>query len=195
MLGDSLLVAPVFTADGTVRFYVPEGTWTHLLDGHRVSGPRWVTERYGFDSVPVFLRPGAVLPIGRRDDRPDVDHSDGVALHVLDADSLTAATVDVPGTAGGPGSSFEVARQGDTLTFLRIAGTQPWSVVLPEGSAVLSVTGGEAQTGGEGVTGDNPSPVELGRSGFRVRAGSDTVAIIMAPGSTAPSVPETESSR
>ncbi len=88
-----------------------------------------------------------------------------------------------------------MARQGDTLTFLRIAGTQPWSVVLPEGNAVLSVTGGEVQTGGEGVTGDNPSPVELGRSGFRVRAGSDTVAIIMAPGSTAPSVPETESSR
>ncbi len=88
MLGDSLLVAPVFTADGTVRFYVPEGTWTHLLDGHRVSGPRWVTERYGFDSVPFFVRPGAVLPIGGRDDRPDVDHSDGVALHVLDADSL-----------------------------------------------------------------------------------------------------------
>ena len=30
MLGDALLVAPVFTADGTVEYYVPEGQWTSL---------------------------------------------------------------------------------------------------------------------------------------------------------------------
>ncbi|MGS0683880.1 alpha-xylosidase [Nakamurella sp. GG22] len=189
MLGDSLLVAPVFTADGMVRFYVPDGTWTHLLDGHTVSGPRWVTEQYGFDSVPVFVRPGAVMPVGRRDDRPDVDHSDGVALQVFDTGSLTAATVDVPGASGGPGSNFDVTREGDTVTVTRIAGTQPWSVVLPEGTAVLSVTGGEA-------AGDDLSTtVELGRTGFRVRAVSDTVAITMTPGSTAASVPEEESPR
>ena len=28
MLGDSLLVAPVFAADGEVRYYVPAGRWT-----------------------------------------------------------------------------------------------------------------------------------------------------------------------
>src|SRR5665648_759059 len=31
MLGESLLVAPVFSADGVVEYYLPEGTWTHLL--------------------------------------------------------------------------------------------------------------------------------------------------------------------
>jgi alpha-D-xyloside xylohydrolase len=33
MLGESLLVAPVFTEDGQVDVYIPEGRWTHLLSG------------------------------------------------------------------------------------------------------------------------------------------------------------------
>ena len=33
MLGSSLLVAPVFTPEGDVEFYLPEGKWTHLLTG------------------------------------------------------------------------------------------------------------------------------------------------------------------
>jgi len=35
-----LLVAPVFTDDGTVEYYVPEGTWTNILTGARLTGPR-----------------------------------------------------------------------------------------------------------------------------------------------------------
>jgi alpha-D-xyloside xylohydrolase len=31
MLGDSLMVAPVFREDGNVTYYLPEGEWTHLL--------------------------------------------------------------------------------------------------------------------------------------------------------------------
>ena len=53
MLGPDLLVAPVFTADGDVDVYLPEGTWTSLLTGDQVTGPRWVRERHGFDSVPA----------------------------------------------------------------------------------------------------------------------------------------------
>ncbi len=33
MLGDDLLVAPVFSADGVVDYYVPAGRWTNILDG------------------------------------------------------------------------------------------------------------------------------------------------------------------
>ena len=66
LLGGSLLVAPVFSAEGRVSFYVPEGTWTHLLDGSTLTGPRWFDEVYGFDSLPLLVRPGTVLPeIGR----------------------------------------------------------------------------------------------------------------------------------
>src|SRR5690625_6421810 len=51
MLGADLLVAPVFTADGTLEFYLPEGAWVHVLDGEQLTGGRWYTRSYGFDSL------------------------------------------------------------------------------------------------------------------------------------------------
>ncbi|GAA2224991.1 hypothetical protein [Streptomyces indiaensis] len=51
----------VFSDEGDVTSYVPEGTWTHLLTGETVTGPRWVRERHGFLSAPLPVRPGAVL--------------------------------------------------------------------------------------------------------------------------------------
>ena len=43
MLGPDLLVAPVMSKDGEVRYYLPEGTWTHVLTGEQVAGSRWIT--------------------------------------------------------------------------------------------------------------------------------------------------------
>jgi alpha-D-xyloside xylohydrolase len=153
MLGDSLLVAPVFTADGDVRFYVPEGTWTSLLDGGTVTGPRWVHQTHGFDSLPVYVRPGAVLAIGAVRDRPEYDYSDGVALHLYDIAALTAATVRVPALGGGEGSTFTAERAGSTLTITRTAGPElPWSVVLPAGAVPVALDGAAVVPGGGSVS-------------------------------------------
>ncbi|WP_296665436.1 alpha-xylosidase [Demequina sp.] len=73
MLGDDLLVAPVMSESGDVDLYLPPGEWTSLLTGERVAGGRWVRETHGFDSMPIYVRPGAVIPRGTRDDRPDYD--------------------------------------------------------------------------------------------------------------------------
>ncbi|MDN4483270.1 alpha-xylosidase [Demequina lignilytica] len=81
MLGDDILVAPVFH-DSEVQFYLPEGTWTSLLTGERVEGGRWVRESHGFESMPVYVREGAVIARGTRDDRPDYDFLTEVELHV-----------------------------------------------------------------------------------------------------------------
>jgi alpha-D-xyloside xylohydrolase len=94
MLGDDLLVAPVLSADGKVSYYVPDGTWTNFITGERVTGPRWVTEEHGFRSVPLLARPGAVIPVGAVDDRPDYDHADGVTLRLYEIpDGARATTV------------------------------------------------------------------------------------------------------
>src|SRR5690554_3985892 len=85
MLGPDLLVAPVMSADGVVDFYLPAGTWTSLLTGERVAGGRWVRETHGYDSLPLYVRPGAVIPRGARVDRPDYDFLDGLSLDVYPA--------------------------------------------------------------------------------------------------------------
>lgn len=63
MLGDALLVAPIFSSDGSVDYYVPEGKWSHLLTGEEVVGPRWVRETHDFLSLPLLVRPGIDLEI------------------------------------------------------------------------------------------------------------------------------------
>jgi alpha-D-xyloside xylohydrolase len=75
MLGDSLLVAPVFEEDGTVDFYLPEGTWTHLLDGHQLQGGRWYRETYDFFSLPLFVRENRVLPVGKDEYQVEYDYT------------------------------------------------------------------------------------------------------------------------
>jgi alpha-D-xyloside xylohydrolase len=56
MFGPDLLVAPVFTESGDVEFYLPQGTWTNFFSKERVEGGRWLKERHGFDSLPLYIR-------------------------------------------------------------------------------------------------------------------------------------------
>ena len=129
LLGDSLLVAPVFDADGDVEYYVPEGTWTHLLTGEKVTGPRWVRERHGFDSLPLLVRPGTVLPIGARTDRPDYDYADGVTLAVYDVADGSTTVVEVPTADGADtAATFTVTRHGDRLEVSADPAVAGWKV-------------------------------------------------------------------
>jgi alpha-D-xyloside xylohydrolase len=112
MLGPSLLVAPVFS-ESRVEYYVPSGEWTRLSDvggaglAPTVTGPRWVTEEHGFDSLPLLVRPGTVLPVGDRDDRPDYAWAEGVTLRCTRLPEGFDEEVLVPGGTGAP-ATFRV---------------------------------------------------------------------------------------
>jgi len=138
MLGDALLVAPVFTAEGEVSYYLPAGAWTSLLDGSVAPGCRWATESHDFLSVPLRVRPGTVLPWGAVDSRPDYEWADGVTLRCFELpDGYDAVTV-VPGLDGAS-TSFRVRRSGATITASSSDATASWSVQV--GDAVASADG------------------------------------------------------
>lgn len=82
MLGDSLLVAPIFREDSVAEFYLPEGSWTEFFTEKKYEGGKWYRETRGYCDIPLFVRPGAVIAIGSHDDRPDYDYADGVELRV-----------------------------------------------------------------------------------------------------------------
>lgn len=112
MLGSDILVAPVFSADGEVEFYLPPGPWTHLLSGEVVEGGAWRRERHGFDTLPIYVRPGAVIPWGARSDRPDYDYLDGLELRVFPGGSgIADVTITAP---DGRSQRFEVDRSAVT---------------------------------------------------------------------------------
>ncbi|MBO0608195.1 alpha-xylosidase [Myceligenerans salitolerans] len=138
MLGGDLLVAPVFSAEGRVSYYLPEGEWTRLLpalaaDGApaagdaTVRGSRWIVEEHGFDSLPLLARPGSVIPVGARDDRPDYAWAEGVTLHCFELPDGFERDVVVPGGTGEPGR-FTVRRTGDTLRVSSADAPAAWGV-------------------------------------------------------------------
>ena len=167
MLGDSLLVAPVFDGRRQVRFYVPEGE----LDApagrahrHRPAlGHRAARVRFG-----AAVRPARHGAADRRDATTSPTTTTPTASPCASSASRRSTTVRIPALGGGPGTTFEVAGDGATVTVRRTAGPdQPWSVVLPDGVDAIAHTGGE------------PDP-SAPSNGFSLRAGSDTVTITMA---------------
>ncbi|WP_159944079.1 MULTISPECIES: alpha-xylosidase [unclassified Nocardiopsis] len=134
MLGDDLLVAPVLSRDGAVEYYVPEGEWTHLLTGQTVRGPAWHRETHGFDSLPVLVRPHAVLPVGAVDDRPEYDYTEGLTLRVYgaaDPAPRDAVTTAVPAADGSAAAVFRTERAEDGITVgAQAAPAHGWRVLL-----------------------------------------------------------------
>ncbi|MFE4056485.1 alpha-xylosidase [Streptomyces sp. NPDC059096] len=130
LLGDDLLVAPVFTEDGSVEYYVPDGVWTNILTGAQVTGPGWQSETHGFDTLPLLARPGSVLPLGAVEEGPEYDWADGVTLRVhTPADGAEVVTTVPAPDGSGPAAVFTTRRDGDEIT-VETGSTRPWKVLL-----------------------------------------------------------------
>src|SRR5699024_8852041 len=86
MFGGGLLVAPVFSEDGEMTFYVPRdetaergGKWVSWFDHNKVyEGGKWYTETHGFDTLPLLIRPGAAVLVNGKLKSPMDDPVDGL---------------------------------------------------------------------------------------------------------------------
>ena len=137
LLGPDLLVAPVFSASGEVTFYLPHGTWTNWFTGEQVAGSAWRTETHGFDTVPLYVREGAVLPLGARDDRADYDYLNGLTLELYPGEGDRDVAVTAP---DGTTAVYRVERR-DGRVRVSTEATAPFSVRLRGRDAVSAVDG------------------------------------------------------
>lgn len=63
--GRDILVAPVVEKGATSRrVYLPRGTWTDFWTEERVEGGREIARAVDLETMPIYVRAGAVLPIG-----------------------------------------------------------------------------------------------------------------------------------
>ena len=142
-LGEALLVAPVFTDDGAVDFYLPgAGTWTHLLTGEKRAAGRWYRETHGFLSLPLYVAPGTVLPWGADDQRPDYDYARGLVLRVFELADGASAAFTVPAVDGGIAARGEVRREGMQYTaVLREGRLHDWCIEVDGRRGPVQATG------------------------------------------------------
>ena len=131
MMGESLLVAPVFHADSHVDYYLPDGLWTSLLDGRKVQGGRWQKETHDFLSLPLMVRPGTVLPMGQCDDRPDYDYTDGLELHVYQLAEGQTVVVKIPDLKGRIAATYTVTMKNGQAEVVTDS-EKPYTVIVHE---------------------------------------------------------------
>jgi len=62
LLGEDLLVAPVFDERRTRSVYLPEGEWRDYWTGERYDGGRTVDVDVDLEDLPLFVRAGSVVP-------------------------------------------------------------------------------------------------------------------------------------
>ncbi len=147
LLGGSLLVAPVFTEEGTVDFYLPAGRWTHLLTGEVREGGRWYRERHDYLSLPLYVRPGTLLAFGADDTRPDYDQSRGATFRLYELADGASAECRVHDLKGELVATVVARRSGGEVAFevrgelheasFALGGGEP--VALPAGRSGLSL--------------------------------------------------------
>lgn len=130
MLGDALLVAPVFSATGTVRYYVPAGRWTNRFSGAVVEGPRWVESICSALEIPLLVRPHTVLPIGAVEDRPDYPYAEGVEFELYEIENNQPITVVVPDMQGKTAATLTVRREGNSYQVKGEGTLSQWSLLF-----------------------------------------------------------------
>ena len=64
LLGPDLLVAPIFKAQGVRDVYLPEGRWYDFWTDRCLEGARWIQYEAPLETLPLFVRAGAVLTVG-----------------------------------------------------------------------------------------------------------------------------------
>jgi alpha-glucosidase/alpha-D-xyloside xylohydrolase len=63
--GRDVLVAPVFEKGATSRrVYLPRGSWYDFWTGERAEGGREIQRDVDLETMPLFVRAGAILPLG-----------------------------------------------------------------------------------------------------------------------------------
>ena len=117
MLGDSLLVAPIFREDGEAEYYLPEGRWTHLLSGEEREGGRWYKETYDYFSLPLFVRENTLLPMGGNDSLPDYDYTEGLELHLYAPTDGIEVVCEITDLTGQVVMTAKASRKGGEIFF------------------------------------------------------------------------------
>lgn len=82
MFGPGLLVAPILDAGATSRrVYLPAGRWWDYWSGRTVDGGRFVTADAPIERIPLYVKDGAMLPMGPIVQSVDERPTDPLELH------------------------------------------------------------------------------------------------------------------
>ena len=140
MLGESLLVSPIFREDGVSEYYLPAGKWTHLLSGEVRDGGRWQKDTYDYFSMPLYVRENTLLEIGAEEMRPDYNYAKGVSLRLYQPKDGVAAKCVIPAVDGSIVNRITAVKDGAKVTVTLEKALEEIELTVYTGTEVKKVT-------------------------------------------------------
>lgn len=154
MLGDSLLVAPIFNEEGMGEYFVPEGSWTNFLTGEKIAGGRWVKEHHNYLSIPCLVKENSIIALGAVDTKPEYDYAKDVTLKVYGLIDKTEAKTEVYNMKAELELSVSVIKESGKIT-IRVQNFgegKPYKIYLHDVKNIASVNDAAVQTEEKGST-------------------------------------------
>ena len=130
MLGDSLLVAPIFNEEGTGEYYLPqtEGCWTDFFTGEQQQGGTWYSRHYGYQEIPLMVRPNSIIPVGASEEGPEYDYAKDLTFRVYNITSEAEASVYRMDQTKA--AELTASKSGDKELALHLQGAEDCCVVI-----------------------------------------------------------------
>ncbi|QFK72470.1 alpha-xylosidase [Pradoshia sp. D12] len=151
MLGDSLLVAPIFNEDGKVTYYLPKGKWTNFLTNEVVDGGTWQAEEHGYMTLPLMAKPNSLIAVGSVDSTAVYDYAEEVTFHLFELEEGKTVNSHIYNQNGENVCRITISRSGNTLIVEGERVSKPYSLVIRNRKSVLAVKGGESIETEQGV--------------------------------------------
>lgn len=141
MLGDSILVSPIFNDRGEAQYYLPEGKWTNFISGKVYEGGRWVDEHHDYLSIPMMVRENSIIPVGSENRKPDYDYRENVTLNVYELKDDAAAKCEVLGIEREVELKVEVIKHKHMIIIKSEGNDKAWSLVLKNVNNISMIDG------------------------------------------------------
>lgn len=160
MLGDSILVAPIFNEYGEGEYYLPKGKWTNFLSGKKYEGGRWVKEYHDYLSIPMLVRENSLVAIGNNDKIPDYDYRKEVCILAYELKENIKTAITILSMDREEKLKVEVLKNGNEINIESNGSDEAWYLILKNVSNVVEVSGAKFEVDGN----DTKIIIESGNS-------------------------------
>ena len=117
MLGENLLVAPVFSEDGNCDFYLPiGGIWTDIQTGEELEGGNWYSKKYDYFGMPLYAKPDSIIVYGDFGKSVVYDYAENMTIKVYGMADGHSASAEVYDKDANLAANITASRSGNTLT-------------------------------------------------------------------------------
>jgi alpha-glucosidase len=82
LMGKNLLAAPILNEGGKRNIYLPEEKWYDFQTNQLIIGPCKLAVSKALDEIPVYVRAGAILPVGPIIQHTEQDTTSVIEVHI-----------------------------------------------------------------------------------------------------------------